>query len=407
MFLKRIKGVVVLSLFYFLLLGGNVLAQENLNENQVNIYLFYSRDCSHCIEEKNFLNELVESDSRIKVSQFEITKNKENEKLFKDVVDKLRIPETTRIQVPFTVIGSSYFIGWMGETSTGEQMKRVIDEGFKGEYTDVIGENFDLSTDYEQTSGQQQLPETINLPIIGEIHVRNVSLPVLTFAVAFLDGFNPCAMWTLIFLITLLLGMKDRRKMWILGMTFIASSAFVYFLFLSAWFQLFNSIGSVFWIRMIIGVVAIGAGVYNLKKYVTQPPGVCNVAGGQKTQKIFEKLKVLIREKSFFIALVGIIALAFVVNLVELACSAGFPAIYTQVLVLSDLPTYQYYLYLLFYILIFMLDDLFVFFVAMTTLNLTGVNAKYSKMSELVGGIIMLIIGVLLILRPDLLSFGM
>ncbi len=407
MFLRKIGKIVILSLFCFLFLTNNTLAQESESDQKVNIYLFYSKDCSHCADEKEFLNELIESDNRIKINQFEVTKNKENEKLFKEAVDKLGVPSTTRIQVPFTVIGDRYFIGWISDEVTGEQVKGVIDDAYENNYVDVLKDYSSLSTDYEQMSGQQQLPEEIKVPFFGEVKIKNISLPVLTFVIAFLDGFNPCAMWTLIFLITLLLGMKDRRKMWILGMAFIGASAFVYFLFLSAWLQLFISIGVVFWIRLVIGVVAIGAGAYNFKKYATQPAGVCNVTSGQKTQKVFDKLKMLIQEKSFFIALVGIIVLAFVVNLVELACSAGFPAIYTQVLALSDLPTYQYYLYLLFYILIFMLDDLFVFFVAMSTLKLTGVNAKYSKMSELIGGIIMLIIGVLLILRPDLLSFGM
>lgn len=94
------------------------------------------------------------------------------------------------------------------------------------------------------------------------------------------------------------------------------------------------------------------------------------------------------------------------VNLVELVCSAGLPAIYTQILALNNLPVWQYYLYILLYILFFMLDDLFVFFVAMITLQMTGITTKYSKYSRLVGGFLMLIIGLLLILKPEWLMFG-
>ncbi len=380
MYLKKIIGIFVLSLLCFSFSTNNVSAQESSSEEKIDIYLFYSETCPHCKDEEKFLNKLIEEDERINLKQFEVTKSDENWQLFRETLDKFNV-KSSEVGVPFTIINDQYFVGWRNEETTGKDIKAIIDKSFD--------------------------KNIINLPLFGEMDVRNISLPFLTFAIALLDGFNPCAMWTLIFLITLLLGMKDRRKMWILGMAFIGVSAFVYFLFLSAWLQLFVSIGAVFWIRIIIGIVAIGAGVYSLKKYFTQPVGVCNVTSGQKTQKVFDRLKILIQEKSFFIALVGISALAFVVNLVELACSAGFPAIYTKVLAMSDLPTYQYYLYLIFYVLIFMLDDLIVFFLAMSTLRVANVNTKYSKISELVGGIIMLIIGLLLIFKAEWLSFGM
>ena len=121
---------------------------------------------------------------------------------------------------------------------------------------------------------------------------------------------------------------------------------------------------------------------------------------------MFSKLKKIIQEKHFLIALGGLIILAFAVNLVELICSAGLPAVYTQVLTLSNLSTWQYYSYLALYIFVFMLDDLFVFFAAMITLQFTGISGKYSRASHLIGGIVMLIIGILMIFKPELLMFG-
>ena len=92
--------------------------------------------------------------------------------------------------------------------------------------------------------------------------------------------------------------------------------------------------------------------------------------------------------------------------MVELVCSAGLPAIYTQILSLSNLPTWQYYFYLGLYILIFMLDDLFVFFTAMFTLKAVGVESKYARYSHLIGGVLMLVIGLLLLFKPEWLMFG-
>ena len=58
------------------------------------------------------------------------------------------------------------------------------------------------------------------------------------------------------------------------------------------------------------------------------------------------------------------------------------------------------------YIFIFMLDDLIVFVVAMITLQLLGVGTRYKQASNLIGGVLMLILGILLIFRPEALMFG-
>ncbi|MGB6882259.1 MAG: hypothetical protein WBD86_03140 [Microgenomates group bacterium] len=248
--------------------------------------------------------------------------------------------------------------------------------------------------------------ESLTLPIIGTIQTANLSLPLLSVVIGLLDGFNPCAMWTLFFLISLLLSMKDKRRMWILGTVFIITSAFVYFLFLSAWLNFFLILGFLFWIRIIIGLVALGAGIYNLRDYYVNREGACKVTGSEKRRKTFDKLKSIAHERKFILALGGIILLAFAVNLIELVCSAGLPAIYTQILSLNTLSTWQYYSYILIYIFFFMLDDLFVFAVAMITLHAIGIQSKYARFSRLIGGILMLIIGALLLFKPEFLMFG-
>ena len=120
---------------------------------------------------------------------------------------------------------------------------------------------------------------------------------------------------------------------------------------------------------------------------------------------IFSKIKKFTHEKSFVIAFFGIIALAASVNLIELACSAGIPVIFTQLLAMNDLSTLQYWVYIILYILFFMIDDLIIFAIAVKTMELTGISAKYSKYSHLIGGILMLVIGILLIVKPEWLMF--
>lgn len=373
-------------------------------EKTVNIYFFWGEGCPHCEKEKLFLEKMEEKYPELNVQDYEIWGNAEN----RDLMIKFGRELDAKVSgVPFTVVGEKYVVGWMDEKNTGAEIEAAIHCAINQSCRDLGREiNGSQELDEYGTKETYKIPETLTLPLLGEIQTKNISLPILTIIIGALDGFNPCAMWTLLFLISLLLGMQNRRRMWVLGVTFIVTSAAVYFLFLSAWLNLLLFIGFILWVRILIGLVALGGGGYYLKEYFFNPHAGCVSTKTEKRKKVFEKLRQLTHEKHFLIALVGIILLAMAVNLVELICSAGLPAVYTQILTLSDLPTWQYYGYLLLYIFVFMLDDLVVFFIAMITLRMTGVSDKYSRLSHLIGGIAMVIIGLLLLFKPELLMFG-
>jgi hypothetical protein len=159
-------------------------------------------------------------------------------------------------------------------------------------------------------------------------------------------------------------------------------------------------------VRTIIGIVAIGGGAYSIHDFYSNKNAECKVGDIDKKQKIMDRMKEVVRRPSFILALIGLLALAFAVNLVELICSAGIPAVFTQVLTMTGISALGYYGYMFLYILFYMLDDMIVFIVAMKTLEITGATTKYTRMSRLIGGIIMLIIGILMILKPEYLTFG-
>lgn len=400
-----IKKILFALLFISLLIpAGNIFAQEKTND--INVYFFWGEGCPHCAKEKPFLEKLESKYPQVNIKSYETWGNRENQKLLVEFGKKLNANVSG---VPFTVVGEKYFIGWYDEQSTGKAIEDIIVKCAEQNSCRDIGREISALSNEEDCDCEDEkspLPQKINVPLLGKIETKNFSLPVLTIILGALDGFNPCAMWTLLFLISLLLGMKDKKRMWILGSVFIVASASVYFVFMAAWLNLILFIGLVIWVRILIGLIALLGGGYNLKEYFTNPESGCKVTGGEKRQKVFEKLKNITHEKSFYLAMGGIIILAFAVNLVELICSAGLPAVFTQILALSDLAKWQYYFYMLLYIFFFMLDDLFVFFAAMITLQMTGITTKYTRWSQLISGILMLIIGYLLIFKPEWLMFG-
>jgi len=386
----------------------SVFANESLSEAEVStqnqeavtIKLFWGVGCPHCKAAESFLDSMQQNYSNLHIEKFEVYYNQENQLLMENEANRLGVVVQG---VPFIVIGDVYITGYQSDSTTGKQLISIIDTQFEAEIAEITTEKIENSN---QTEQKTNITDSVFIPVIGELKTSSLSLPIFTIIVAAIDGFNPCAMWTLLFLISLLLGMKDRRRMWLLGSVFIITSGLVYFLFLSAWLQFFSFFGYIRWLQVGIGLLAFGAGGYYLWDFWNTKNGGCHVSNSENHRKVFVKLKELTHKKQLLLALLGIIGLAIAVNLVELICSAGLPAIYTQVLSLSEIPWWQYYLYLLLYIFIFMLDDLFIFFTAMITLKAIGVESKYSKISHCVGGFLLLIIGILLVFKPELLMFG-
>ena len=214
-------------------------------------------------------------------------------------------------------------------------------------------------------------------------------------------------MWILLFLITMLINLKDRRRMWILGFTFIISSALVYLLFMLAYLQVASAIIQT-WFKYIIALIALVGGIINLRSYFkSRKKDVgCDVTDAKKRRKIIDKIKKILAEKSFIFAFFGIIFLAFSVNLIELACSAGLPVMFTNIIAMNNVSAPLTALYFFLYLLFFMIDDIIVFSIAMITFKVTGISNKYSKYSHLIGGIIMIIIGLLMAFKTEWLMFN-
>ena len=214
-------------------------------------------------------------------------------------------------------------------------------------------------------------------------------------------------MWILLFLISMLLGMKNKKRMWALGITFLVSSALVYFLFLISWLNLALFLNKIIYIRAAIAMVAVIFGVYSIIRFLrSRLDDGCEVVDTKNRKKIINSIQKIVKEKSFGLALLGIVLLAASVNIIELLCSLGLPVMFTQILAANNITGGMQFVYSLIYVFFFLIDDIIIFVIAMKTLEIKAISNKYGKYSHLIGGIIMLIIGLLMILKPEWLMFN-
>jgi len=398
--MKKLTKILIVLVLLF-------TAMPTLAQEKIGLYFFYGEGCPHCAKEEVFLNQLMSKNSDLEIHRYETWNNRDNADLMLRVAKSLNINVTG---VPLLIVGNKSVIGYYDAETSGKKIEDIIENYALYGNKDVVapliinGENNSSTVNINRE--KVEIPEKIKVPVLGDIKVKNISLPLLTFIIAALDGLNPCAMWVLLLLVNLLMGMKDRKRMIILGTAFISTSGVLYYLFLAAWLNLLMFLGFVFWIRFIIGIIALASGSYHIKDWWDNRDGGCTVMDIEKRRKVSTKVKEIIAAQSFWLSLVGIIVLAAAINLVELVCSAGLPAIYTQVLILSNLPAWQHYAYLLLYVLVFMLDSVIVFVVAIKSFELKATDSLFARYSILIGGIIMVLLGLLLVFKPGWLMFG-
>lgn len=394
----RFKFTIIVSLLFILFGFTNVSASDK----QVNLYYFHAEGCPTCALETTYLEELTSKDTNLVLHKYEIAFDKENQKLSKDVGELLNQPINS---TPTLIIGREVIVGFK-EGSTEKTIEEAITFVRDNNVRDVVGEMLGI---VEPGQGVDIINEEskVNLPFFGEVDAKSVSLPLLAIVLGGLDGFNPCAMWVLLLLISMLFHLEEQWKKWFLGGLFLLTTAIMYFFFMLSWLNITILFGTLVYIRWLIGGLSIGGGIFNIRRYTQMEPG-CEIVDESKRLKIRDRLKAIYSQPVFALAAVGIVVLAVSVNLVELICSAGLPVLFTQILTLNDLSSTQHIMYLLLYLAMFMLDDVIVFVIAMKTAELTGISTKYARNAHLIGGILMILLGILMILKPAwlLLNFG-
>lgn len=387
------KKIIKFILFLLLIIPTSTLALSKdyndyvgkyyniKNDEKVNIYLFYSKICPHCQKEEKYFETLKEKyQDKINIYTYEVTENKTNNEIMKSLKKELK--ENSQ-GVPFTIIGSKTFLGY--DESLNERIENTIES--------YLDEN--TKTD-----------NTYTIPILGKIEAKNASIILIAIILGFIDGFNPCAMWILLLLINMCISIKDKKKMLIVCLTFIITSGIIYFLsMLGIGFIL--DLTTIAYIRNIIAILAIVLGIYNLYTYLkTRKQTGCHVVKKEKRKTIITKINNILNNKNTLLMFGGTIILATSVSLVEMACSLGFPTIFLELLSINNIHSFLKVTYLLIYILFYLIDDIIVLFLSIKAFETKGISTKYNKYVHLIGGLIMILMGVLLIFKPEWIMFN-
>ena len=372
--------LIILGLAALMLAAGEVCAETR---KTVELHFFWSHRCPHCLEAKPVLQRLEQSYPWLTVHRYDLVNNQENIKRYVDMAGVLGFPANA---VPGFIFCGQMLVGFDSADGIGKELESRL---------------LNCLSSVENAQLEQ---DTVNLPMLGEVHYQDFSLPVFTLLIAALDAFNPCAFFVLFFLLSLITHSRSRVRIALIGGTFVVFSGLMYFMFMAAWLNLFLLTGSLVFITAIAGIIAMLVGAINVKDYFFFKRGLSLSIPDAAKPKMYQRMRNLAQAGHWPAMMAATVVLAIAANSYELLCTAGLPMLYTRLLTLNELSTAQYYWYLGLYNFIYIIPLLLIVAGFTVTLGNKKLSEQEGRVLKLLSGAMMLGLGGILLFAPDLLS---
>jgi len=398
----RIKTTGLFFLLALTLLFANAWAsdapvwyEKDANEQPIiHLYFFWSEKCPHCLKARPDIIEMDKEYSWMKLHSLELVQHPENIETF---VSMAAILGKEAMTVPALMFCGNSITGYDDKKTTG-QLLRVY-----------LLACYQFAKEYEPDNGipfafDQNKLTTLDIPVLGNVSADDFSLPVLTVLIAGMDAFNPCAFFVLLFLLSMMVHVRSRSRMALIGGVFVFFSGAVYFLFMAAWLNLFIYLGELRVMTLIAGAVAVLIALINIKDFFWLKKGFSLSISDNAKPKLFDRMRNLLRLDSMPTVMFATIVLAVIANSYELLCTAGFPMVYTRVLTLRALSAESYYLYLALYNLIYIVPLMTIVVLFTIKLGSRKLSEHEGTILKLLSGVMMLLLGSMLIVSPELLN---
>jgi glutaredoxin len=336
------------------------------------LHVYVREGCPHCADAKVFLETIASTRPSLRIQFHPV----DTDPAARDAL--IRLSRSARAWppgVPTFEIDGRVLVGFDDAEHSGRELLALVDGG---------------SAD----------PGQVESRWFGSLSAARLGLPLFTLALGLLDGFNPCAMWVLLFLLSVLVRLKDRRRMVLVAGTFVLVSGAVYFAFMAAWLNVFLAVGLSDAVRVGLAVLALCIAALNLKDFAASGRGPSLSIPASARPGLVTRMHGVLHARALPAMLLGVAALAVVVNFIELLCTAGLPAIYTAVLAQQQLSPAAHYAYLGLYIVGYIADDSLMVATAVLALGSGKLTERGGRVLKLLSGLVMLTLGAALLLRP-------
>ncbi|MCE1252567.1 MAG: thioredoxin family protein [Anaerolineae bacterium] len=440
--------ILLLSLFALVLSActtqqNEYQFSENRDQGSLVLYVFWGDGCSHCEEARPMLAKLDQEFPDLNIRSFEVWHSDANAALFTKMADAHQLPKAGR-GTPTFFFGDRSWVGFSEsvEADLSAAIKEVSGKGLvvdggmgimpgaisptatptqaaaangliapnplgapgaapDEEACNIDSEKSDCATPVASNSPAGSQEETLDVPLFGKVDLTNQSIWISTALIAFVDGVNPCSVWVLTMLLALTLHSGSRKKVLVVGLVFLTVTAGVYALFIAGLFTIFSVVSFIGWIQVIVALLALFFAVVNIKDYFWYKEGLSFTISDDKKPGIFQRMRKVMDASQSFPGLIGAtIVMAAGVSLVEFSCTAGFPVLWTNLLITQKIEAGLFIALLVLYMLIYQLDEMVIFFTAVFTLKSSRLEESQGRILKLIGGMLMLTLSFVMLFNP-------
>ena len=385
---------------------------ENLNDEEKNqeintpikqpqisdlcIHIFIDVRCDECNETQQFIESLQLNNTEIIYHDINNESEKELYEKFKEIYGLISAG------YPVVFIGDTYLIGL---NSIKNNLEKFIENCENKDCTCPVDNIKGITSSMPKNDFKPESKEVLELPIVGIVDLGKMPLLIMTGLIAFVDGFNPCSLWVLTFLLGIVIYSGSRKKIFLVGLTFLLVTATAYGLFMLGLLNVFTYVGYTFWIKLIVALIAMIFAVVNIKDYFWYKKGISFTISDKHKPKFFKQVRDLMNpNRSTVSMLVATAIMALGIVLVELPCTAGFPMIWTNIISQNNVSGTLFVELFLVYMIIYLLDEIVVFIGVTLTLKASKFEEKHGRILKLIGGMIMLALAFALVFMSELMN---
>lgn len=364
-------------------------AAENVTSQTVDIEVFVREGCLHCDKANEFLSKLKKLKPQLRINIRDVRKEPAALELLRRMAQNQGV---SKLDYPAFVVGGHLIIGFTEEENTASQ---ILDNLPVSQPSTQNGSP-NCATGNEPGCGliappAVEKPQMIIIDLFGHsIPLKHISIPLFTVAMGLLDGLNHGSTWVLILMISLLAPLKDRTLMLSIAGTFIAVQGLIYFVLMSAWFNLVLLVEASRIAQFVFSGIAFTAAVIYFKNYLYHGHSISFASHEIAKPGIYTRIRKIVQAETLLTALLATVMLAILVQIGEFSYTSVFPALYTHVLTLQKLDTLSNYGYLLLYDFAYMLDDLIVLAIGVISLSQARQEETDGRMLKLISGLALL-----------------
>lgn len=375
-----------------------VAGEDAPDASRPTLYVFVQDGCPSCERMKPFIHSLDESMPELRVRMMEITSSPEYRRVFLELGRALGVGQ---LSVPAVFIGDRGWIGYSESTTRqiAEAASRCVAEGCDDALEVQLGIGSGDRNPRTAAVTGRDVPEVFGL--------QPEELPVFagTALIAFFDGFNPCSLWVLTFLLAMVMHSGSRRRVLLVGGVFLLVTAAVYGLFIVGIAQAVVLVAHVTWIRIAVVALALAMGAINIKEYFAFKQGVSLTLSAGRRSWIGRRFGELGKgSQSTGLLIVTTAGLAAGIAIVELPCTAGFPVVWSNMIANADVGFPLFALLLGLYLFVYLLIELVIVVAATVAFKRVVITERTGRVLKLVGGSIMVALALVLLFRPALMD---